>query len=134
MRQNVAHRLASHQPGAAVVKEVLPALVRAHATLADAGITVTVVDAAHTLVVGSTGGVLEDRHADAVRQGIVGAGLQPRSGVHLPCERHANGDRDLPYSLVSALELPTILPGRTFPADAIVLNQLAATDTRRSRR
>ena len=38
------------------------------------------------------------------------------------------GDRDLPYSLVSALELPTILPGRTFPADAIVLNEWAATD------
>ena len=47
--------LASHRPGAAVGKEALPALVRAHATLADAGITVTVVDAAHTLVVGSSG-------------------------------------------------------------------------------
>ena len=38
--------LASHRPGVAVVKEALPALVRAHATLADAGITLTVVDAA----------------------------------------------------------------------------------------
>jgi len=120
--------LASHRPGMAVVKEALPALVRAHATLADAGITVTTVDAAHTLVVGSTGGVLEDRHADAVRQGIARAGLEPHPVFTYLANGMRIGDRDLPYSLVSALELPTILPGRTFPADAIVLNEWAASD------
>jgi ABC-type lipoprotein release transport system permease subunit len=119
--------LVAHTPDTSVPNEALPGLVRTHATLADAGITVSPVDAAHVLVVGSTAGVMANRDAAAVKQGIANSGLQSHPVFTYLANAMRIGDRDLPYSLVSALELSSIVPG-TLSSNAIVLNDWAARD------
>jgi putative ABC transport system permease protein len=106
----------------------LTAIVRRQATLADAGIEVAPVDVTHTLVVSTTAGVIDDRDAAQLRQGISRAGLQAQPVFTYLANGMRIGARDLPYSLVSALDLPSLLPGKTFSDDSIVLNEWAASD------
>ena len=116
-----------------VSREVTPALeqlVRTHATLADAGITLTTLDASRTVVVGSSGGLLEERDAAAARKGLAAAGLAAAPVFTYLANTLRIDDREVPYSLVSSLDLQTFVPGLAVTSDAIVLNDWAADDLR----
>jgi ABC-type lipoprotein release transport system permease subunit len=119
--------LVSRKPDGAP-QPALEQLVRETATLADAGITLTSLEPSRTLVVGPTGGLLEERDATAVRQGIEAAGLSARPVFTYLANTLRIGDREVPYSLVSALDLETIAPGVAVTSNSIVLNEWAATD------
>ena len=108
----------------------LETLVRANATLADAGITLTSVESSRTVVVGPTGGLLEERDAVAVRKGIDAAALPARPVFTYLANTLSIGDREVPYSLVSALDLETIAPGVAVTENAVILNEWAANDLR----
>jgi ABC-type lipoprotein release transport system permease subunit len=113
------------EPGAA-----LKALVRANATLADAGITLTRLESLRTVVVAPTGGLLEERDAAAARKGIDAAGLPERPVFTYLANTLRIGDREVPYSLVSALDLQTVAPAVAVTENSIVLNEWAANDLR----
>jgi ABC-type lipoprotein release transport system permease subunit len=120
--------LASRREEAPNGSASLGSLLPRHATLEDLGLTITPVEPAHTLVVGSQAGLLDDRQADAARGALTAAGLQPSAVFTYLANSLRIGDREVPYSLVSALDLRQIAPDVSTGEDAIVLNQWAADD------
>jgi len=119
---------AQENAGSKGTRPTLEDLVRTHATLADTGITLTNLESSRTVVVGSSAGLLEERDAAAVRKGVAAAGLGARPVFTYLANTLRIGDRDVPYSLVSALDLQTLVPGVAVTSDSIVLNQWAAAD------
>ena len=111
-------------------RPTLEDLVRTHATLADAGITLTNLESSRTVVVASSAGLLEERDAVAARKGIVSAGLHARPVFTYLANTLRIGDREVPYSLVSALDLQAFVPALAVTPDSIVLNEWAAADMR----
>ena len=106
----------------------LEQLVRTHATLADAGITLTTLDSSRTIVVGTSGGLLDERDAAAARKGVAAAGLTAAPVFTYLANALRIGDREVPYSLVSSLDLRSFVPGVAVTSNSIVLNQWAADD------
>ncbi len=140
--------------------EAFELLVNARASLEDVGLTVRALEDRHALVVGSAAGVLEDRQASAVLQALSGTGMsgQPLftylantirlGGEEEGEEREAKekeergkgereteseGSHELPYSLVTAIDLRAVSPSVSTSPDAdgrppILLNTWAASD------
>ena len=116
--------------GSERTRPALETLIRANATLADAGITLTSLESSRTVVVAPTGGLLEERDAAAARTGIDAAGLPEHPVFTYLANTLSIGDREVPYSLVSALDLQTIAPGVAVTENSIILNEWAANDLR----
>ena len=113
-------------------RAALRALVRQHAQLDDLGLSVEAVDAAGVLAVGSGAGILDDAHAQAAMGALEGTGMQAGALFTYLANSLRVGERTVPYSLVTALDLDTIQqPPQTSPVEspgAIVLNDWAATE------
>jgi ABC-type antimicrobial peptide transport system permease subunit len=116
--------------GAAPVNGSLQALLRKHASLEDYGITVRALEGPHAIAVDSASGLLDAQRSAAAER----AAAQTGSSVHPVMTYLANsmrsGDREVPYSLVAAVDLRSIAPSvnvDTTPAP-IVLNDWAARD------
>jgi putative ABC transport system permease protein len=113
------------------VATALEAFVRREATLEDLGLNVTVLGARGLLSVDSDRGLLDDVRAAAAVQAAEDAGMQGAPVFTYLANTLRRGDIEIPYSLVTALDLPTvaptvmIAPGEVPP---IVLNQWAATE------
>ena len=108
----------------------LEQLVRSEATLEDIGLTVKALDARRTIIVGSNAGLLDDAQAAVVQEEL--SGCQPVFTYLANTLRR--GDREIPYSLVTATDLRAIAPavpprataeGPPFP---IALNEWAARE------
>ena len=109
----------------------LQALVRREADLDDLGYLVEMVDSPGVLVVGSAAGLLDEAHAKAAMGALEGTGMRAGALFTYLANSIRIGDREVPYSLVTALDLEAI---RSLPPDSnetkqsIVLNDWAATE------
>ena len=120
--------------GAVAAVPALEAFVRRHAALEDLGLNVRTLSDRGLLSVGSEAGLLDDVRAAAAAQAVEDAGMQGAPVFTYLANTLRRGDFEIPYSLVTAIDLdtlaPTAAPGVvTTPgaAPAIVLNQWAAT-------
>ncbi len=115
--------------------------LRRRATLEDIGIRVRALPALRMLSVESPAGLLDQRQEDAARQAIGAAGLGPRPLFTYLANTLAVAGREVPYSLVTGLELDSIGSGRAAAVGSpgyeaagvaggppIVLNEWAARD------
>jgi len=121
----------------------LEAFVRREAALEDLGLIVGTLDDRGLLSVGSDAGVLDDVRAAAATQAVEDASMQGTPVFTYLANTLRRGDLEIPYSLVTAIDLGAVLstgdPGAA-PAAApavvitpgsappIVLNQWAATE------
>jgi len=114
--------------------DALPALermVRSSASLEDIGLRVRTLDARGVVEIGSDMGLLDDGRMAAVRQAIAFSATQAQEVFTYLANGLRIGDRDIPYSLVTAMDLHAIAPAAVASADnvpAIVLNRWAATE------
>ena len=106
-RVNVLLLSASDATGDAVA--VLERLVRSHAVLDDLGLRVRPIEARRAVVLESEAGLLSDAHLSAVQQAVAGVRSQPVFTYLANSLR--SGDREVPYSLVSATDLNMVAPG-----------------------
>jgi ABC-type lipoprotein release transport system permease subunit len=104
----------------------LSELVKRHATLDDAGITVTPVEPRRTVVIASSAGLLEDADAARAQEAVAQAGLGAQPVFTYLANSIRVDGRELPYSLVSALDLASLAPEAR--VDSIVLTDWAARD------
>jgi putative ABC transport system permease protein len=110
----------------------LRALVRREAELDDLGYLVETVDSSGVVVIGSGAGVLDDAHAKVAMSALEGTGMQAGALFTYLANSIRVGAREVPYSLVTALDLATIQPAfQSNSSDSkgsIVLNDWAATE------
>ena len=105
--------------------------VRQHATLDDMGLTLTVLDERHAVAVGSSAGLLTDAQAVAAAAAAADGGLGTVPVLTYLANTLRRGDREIPYSLVTAIDLRTVAPAVTLASSGtppIVLNDWAARD------
>ena len=109
----------------------LAAIVREAAALEDVGITLTVGDDGRTIVVGSTAGLLEPRHVEAIEQAMGAGGIRGQPVFTYLANTIRAGDREIPYSLVTATNLDGLAarpPRNTTDPNDILLTEWAARD------
>ena len=135
--------LVSARPGRANAVAQLRSLVTAHTMLDDLGLTIKALEARNTFVLGSAAGLIDDRQAAAAQKALAESALQARPILTYLANTMRVGDREVPYSLVTALDLTTIPvtgssrtvtngtnapSGPSGPSDPIVLNSWAAAE------
>ncbi|MBI4262870.1 MAG: FtsX-like permease family protein [Acidobacteria bacterium] len=107
-------------------------LVRREADLADVGLTVRALGDRGAIEVGSETGLLDAAQVRAVQQALEGSGMQGRPILTYLANAMRVGNREIPYSLVTAVDLRTVAPSLVdAPIEAeppIVLNDWAARD------
>lgn len=105
-------------------------LVRREATLDDIGIRVELLEERGLISVGSDAGVIPNASAAAALEVARGFALEARPLLTYLANTLRVGDREVPYSLVTALDLSTIVaPAPSAGVEPpIVLNEWAATD------
>jgi ABC-type lipoprotein release transport system permease subunit len=110
----------------------LRSLVRREAQLEDLGYQVETADAPGVLVVGSGSGLLDNAHATAAMDALKGTSMQASALFTYLANSIRLGERAVPYSLVTALDLTTIepvsQPASTNVKASIVLNDWAARE------
>jgi ABC-type lipoprotein release transport system permease subunit len=87
--------------------------------LEDVGINLKSLDARRGLTIGADAGLLDDGRVAAVQDAVKGSGLHSESMFTYLANTMRVGDREVPYSLVTAVESVT---------DGIVLNEWAARE------
>jgi ABC-type lipoprotein release transport system permease subunit len=108
----------------------LEALIRKHAALEDIGLTLRTLDAQGVLSLESQGSLIDAPREEAAMAAAEAIGERRPVLTYLVNDIRI-GDRAIPYSLVTAIELETIVPGfrRTETGlPPIVLNDWAARD------
>jgi putative ABC transport system permease protein len=115
----------------------LEALLRAHARLEDFGLTLRVLEAQQAIAVESGAGFIDARRADAVDRAGIASETLPLPVLTYLANTVRSGDRQVPYSLVTAIGSREIapdlaIPWRTDPSDhvtpPIVLNDWTARE------
>jgi hypothetical protein len=121
---------------------LLREIVREHTALEDLGLAITRNDERHTLILGSDAGLLDDRQAEAARQAAGETGMRAQPVMTYLANTLRVGDREVPYSLVTAIDLAAIGAGASSTAveaapaagvealEPIVLTEWAADDLR----
>jgi len=113
----------------AAAQGTLEDLVRAHATPADLGLSVRALEAQHAVSVDSAAGLIEPAAVAAVRQAAADLNLTPQPVLTYLANTIRAGDREVPYSLVAAIDLRLVTPnGEQPPAAGIVLNDWTARE------
>jgi ABC-type lipoprotein release transport system permease subunit len=112
----------------------LQALVRSEASLEDVGFTVNALPDRQVIVVGSGAGLLDDLHVSLAAGAVDGSVSASESVFTYLANGIRKGDRDVPYSLVTATRLSALTSElASLPAgegDPIILNEWAADDLR----
>jgi putative ABC transport system permease protein len=113
----------------------LRSLVRRNAQLEDLGYSIEMVEPAGVLSVGSAAGLLDEAHAKAAAGALEGTDMQASAMFTYLANSLRVGDREIPYSLVTALDLSTVQqpsqPSPTQSSDtkgSVVLNDWAAKE------
>ena len=73
-------------------------------------------DDGRTIVVGSTAGLLEPRHVEAIEQAMGAGGIRGQPVFTYLANTIRAGDREIPYSLVTATNLDRLATARAVPA------------------
>jgi ABC-type lipoprotein release transport system permease subunit len=113
----------------------LRTLVRRSAQLEDLGYSIEIVEPGGVLSVGSAAGLLDEAHAKAATSALQGTGMQASALFTYLANSLRVGDREVPYSLVTALDVGAIQqPAQSTqtqsddPKGSIVLNDWAAME------
>ena len=108
----------------------LEELLRRHATLDDLGLTVSVVDGRDVVALDSDAGLLNDVQSRAANDAVRQARMNGQQVFTYLANTLRIGDREVPYSLVTALDVRSIAPSAVVSGiDApIVLNEWAARE------
>jgi ABC-type lipoprotein release transport system permease subunit len=107
----------------------LEALIRRHAALEDLGMDLRVLERQHLLALESNGTLVDDRRAGAATAVAQELGFQTSPVLTYLANAIRIGDRQIPYSLVTATELAAMVPdveSEEASAPPIVLNDWAA--------
>jgi putative ABC transport system permease protein len=127
----------SIHPAGRTPASLLEELVRKRAALEDSGLTVRVVpaDAAMppAISVEAVGGLLDQPRASAAEQAAAALSMKAQPVLTYLVNTMRTGDREVPYSLVAATDLQTIVPSDVAPSEStapppIILNDWAARD------
>ena len=110
-------------------------LVRSEARLEDIGLRVKTLEERRAIVVDSDAGLLNDAQAAAVGQTLAETRIESRPIFTYLANTLHHGDREIPYSLVTAIDLRAVVPVGLPPTpDAttspIVLNEWASGELR----
>jgi ABC-type lipoprotein release transport system permease subunit len=101
--------LVSSKPEAGnAAADALRQLVRSEARLEDLGLKIRVLDAGHALSLEGDGGLLSDAPANAARETASRAGMPVQPTFTYLANALRSGDREIPYSLVTAIDLTTV--------------------------
>jgi putative ABC transport system permease protein len=105
-------------------------LVRQRATLDDLRLTVTTLEDRGVLALNSEAGLLTDAQSQAALETIRQSRLNAQPVFTYLANTMRHGDRQIPYSLVTAVDLRSIAPTLTSSPDeqSIVLNEWAARE------
>lgn len=117
--------------GAVGAAAVLEALVRREAALEDLGLNVRTLNDRGLISVESEAGLLDAARAAAAAQAVEDAGMRGVPVFTYLANTLRRGDLEIPYSLVTAIDLGTVAPALVITPGAappIVLNQWAATE------
>lgn len=116
---------------------VLEQIVRKAADVDDVGVSVRVLEGRRGIAVGSDAGLLNDGQLAAARKALADTGLVGQPVFTYLANTMKRGDREIPYSLITAVDLRTVdpeaagTPARMPASDApppIVLNEWAARE------
>ncbi len=110
---------------AAASTTALEQLVRNEFQLEDLGPELRVLESRHAFALEAGGGLLSDAMAEAALQAARQGGLRPRPVFTYLASTLRSGSREIPYSLVTAMDVP----GVSNPS-SIILNDWAARDLR----
>ncbi|MBI3048709.1 MAG: ABC transporter permease [Acidobacteria bacterium] len=115
------------RPGGAVALE---RLVRDRATLDDLGLTLRVLEDRGLLALGADAGLLTDAQAGAATAAAEARGMKTIPVLTYLANTLRVGEREIPYSLVTAIDLATVAPAPPprGPEPPIVLNEWAARE------
>lgn len=110
----------------------LARLVKAKASLADVGLKMRALQRPSVVVVEADAGVLDDVRVEVVERALAGTRMQPTPVFTYLANSMRSGTREVPYSLVAAIDLSTIAPAVTAASHSspwpIVLNDWTARD------
>ena len=108
----------------------LEAMIRRRFALEDVGVSIRVVGGGEHIAVESAAGLLDAARANAVDAAAASVGMTAQAVLTYLANSMRSGDRQVPYSLVTAIDLRTIAPpsARIDANPPIVLNDWAARD------
>jgi ABC-type lipoprotein release transport system permease subunit len=109
----------------------LEEIVRQRASLEDLGLKLRILDAQRAVALESDAGLIPDERVEAAREAALAAGLEPAPVLTYLANTIRAGDREIPYSLVSGVELGDIAPAVQSEERSLaplVLNEWAARD------
>ena len=114
-------------------RAALERLVRERVALEDAGLRVRIVDSARAVVVESDAGLLTDVQAAVARAAAAGVDGRSQPVMTYLANTIRSGPREIPYSLIAALDLDAVAPGIVettpeTPVPSLVLNEWAASN------
>jgi len=112
------------------VRAIIEEHIRSRATIDDVGLTLSTIHDRGLLAIGSDAGLLNDAQAGAVLRAADATAGAVRPVLTYLANTLRSGAREIPYSLVTAIDLQVVAPGIGEPQQepAIVLNQWAAAD------
>jgi ABC-type lipoprotein release transport system permease subunit len=124
--------LVADHAGTPAAPGVLEDRVRRLATLEDVGLKLRVLDARRSLALESDSGLLDRPRSLAAGRAAAGIASSPGPVFTYLANSLRSGDREVPYSLVTAIDLRAIAPGSAPDAAAVpppmILNEWAARD------
>ena len=97
--------LVSAKEGTTGSRAAIESMVRQRTQLADLGLSVKAVESQGALSVGSSAGVVDEAHAAAVNEALAANGSKGKTLFTYLANTMRVGDREVPYSLVTALEI-----------------------------
>jgi ABC-type lipoprotein release transport system permease subunit len=125
--------LAAEQPDARPAKDALNTVLRRRAALEDVGLVVRPIEPVGVLAVESGAGLLDPPRAAAAERAAAASAMTAQSVFTYLVNSLRSGSREIPYSLVTGLDLRTIAPSvdsdlSNGSPPPIVLNDWAARD------
>jgi len=109
----------------------LETLLKTHEHLDDVGLTERLLEAQNVVSIESPAGLIDSRRAAVVDEIAKRSGSRAQPVLTYLANTIRNGDRQVPYSLVSAMDLKAIAPSLVMPAGGaspIVINDWTARD------
>jgi ABC-type lipoprotein release transport system permease subunit len=103
----------------------LEGIVRSRFEPEDAGLTLRLLESRHAFSLDAAGGLLSDAAAAVVLEAARGTGLRPQPVFTYLVHTLRSGGREIPYSLVTAMDRPGLAD-----RDSLLLNDWAARDLR----
>ncbi len=108
----------------------LSTFLKRHATPDDVGLALRVIDARHALAIESPAGLIDPSHARVIEEAAAATGMTTRPVLTYLANAIRSGTREVPYSLVTAIDLASVAPSIRHGSSRtpIVLNDWTARE------